>query len=250
MKLKLFALTPTPPKIVPAAPERRWMDEFPARHAYRCLPLAIANTYGWEILSPYDFSIRYNGGPRAEDIVFKAHGDAPHLSHFVATNFTHGVVTFHLGYMFRTEPGWHTMATGPVNRPKDGITPLSGVIETDWLPYPFTMNWHLTRPGVVKFEKDEPVCHVFPVPAGKLSEVEPELHNIADDPELEGQYKAWRDKREEFMVRFRNQDPDTLKQAWQRFYFRGEYPDGTPTEAPHTHKLRLADVTDLRKPTR
>jgi hypothetical protein len=250
MKLKLYALTPTPPKLVPAAPDRPWMDAFPARHAYRCLPLAIANTYGWEVLSPYSFSIRYNGGPRAEDISIKAHGDAPQLSHFVTSNFTHGIVTFHLGYLFRTEPGWHTLATGPLNRPKDGISPLSGVIETDWLPYPFTMNWQLTRPGVVKFEEGEPVCQVFPVPAGALSAVQPELWDIADDPELEAQYKAWREKREEFMVRFRAHDPDTLKQAWQRFYFKGEYPDGTPTEAPHTHKLRLAAPTDLRKPSR
>jgi hypothetical protein len=140
------------------------------------------------------------------------------------------------------------MATGPLNRPKDGVTPLSGVIETDWLPYPFTMNWHMTRPGTVTFEEGEPICHVFPVPARKLEEVEPEIVNIEEDPELQDQYKAWREKREQFMVRFRDRDPDTLKQAWQRFYFRGEYPDGEAAPQPHTHKLRLTEPLDLRKP--
>jgi hypothetical protein len=247
MKLKMFALSSNPPKVVPASPTRQWMDDFPARHAYRCLPLAIANSYGWEILSPYTFSIRYNGGKKGEDLIFKPKGEAPFLSHFVTSNFTHGIVTFHTGYMFRTEPGWHLMATGPLNKPKDGIVPMTGVIETDWLPYPFTMNWQLTRPGTVTFEEGEPICHVFPVVANKLEEIEPEIFDVGDDPELEGQYKAWREKREEFMSRFREKDPATLKQAWQRFYFKGEFPDGRTTEAPHVNKLRLPSPVDFRK---
>jgi hypothetical protein len=109
------------------------------------------------------------------------------------------------------------------------------------------MNWKLTRPGTVRFEEGEPICHVVPVAAGKVEEVEPELHDVADDPELEGQYRAWRDKREEFMVRFRDQDPETLKQAWQRFYFKGEFPDGGVAPVHHTNKLRLAAPVDLRK---
>ena len=43
--------------------------------------------------------------------------------------------------------GWNTFVTGPMNGIKDGIAPLSGVIETDWSPYSFTMNWRFTRPG-------------------------------------------------------------------------------------------------------
>lgn len=247
MKLKLFALTPEPPAVAPASPTRPWMDDFPARHAYRCLPLAIANGYGWELRSPYAFSIRYNGGSKAEDIVFKAEGEAPYLHHFVSSNFTHGIVTFHTGHIVRTEPGWHTVCTGPMNRPKDGISALSGVIETDWLPYPFTMNWQLTRPGTVRFERGEPFCQIFPVAAGAVAEAEPELFDVGDDPDLEGQYKAWRDKREEFMVRFRNQDPETLKQAWQRFYFKGEFPDGSAAGVQHTNKLRVAAPLDRRR---
>ena len=36
--------------------------------------------------------------------------------------------------------------TGPVNTAKDGIAPLSAVVETDWLPYSFSMSWRFTRP--------------------------------------------------------------------------------------------------------
>jgi hypothetical protein len=45
MKLHCFALNSDPPKIVPARASRQWMDDFPDRHAYRCLPLSIANAH-------------------------------------------------------------------------------------------------------------------------------------------------------------------------------------------------------------
>ena len=43
-------------------------------------------------------------------------------------------------------------AMGPPNHVKDGIQPLVGLVETDWLPFPFTMNWHLhpARPGALR----------------------------------------------------------------------------------------------------
>src|SRR5580765_7348373 len=120
-KLKMYALNASPPPVVPAARARPWMDAFPGRHAYRCLPLAIANGYGWDVLSPHAFTIEWNGGPAASDVIFKPVGVAHYLDHFVNAAFTHGIVTFHTGYLFRTEPDWHLLATGPTNAPKDGI---------------------------------------------------------------------------------------------------------------------------------
>jgi hypothetical protein len=246
MRLDCYATSARPPRLAPARADRPWMDAFPARHAYRCLPLSIANTYGWELLAPADLTIDWNGGPDAADIQFACADDAFSLDGFVMSNFTHGIVTFHTGYLFRTEPGWNLLATGPMNRPKDGISPLSGVVETDWLPYPFTMNWQLTRPGAVRFEKDEPYCLVVPVPAGALGEVQPHLHRVESNPELAAQYAAWRTKRSEFMAAFRAGDPATLRQAWQKYYFKGELPDSDQLAAGHVQKLRLAEPVDLR----
>jgi hypothetical protein len=247
VKLKIFALTDRPPPIVAAPRTRGWMDAFPGRHAYRCLPLDIANAYGWEVQSTHTFTIRWNGGNEPKDVVFEPEGNQPYLDHFVNSAFSHGVVTFHTGYLFRTEPDWHLLAMGPLNAPKDGIAPLSGIIETDWLPYPFTMNWRLTRPGAVRFEAGEPFCRVFPVRAGTLQSVEPEIFRLDDDPELAAQYRTWREKRDEFMARYRSGDAETLKQAWQKFYFRGLYADGAPTAAPHDANLELKAPTDRRR---
>lgn len=247
MKLKLLALAEHPPAIVRAERTRGWMDEFPGNHPYRCLPLTIANAYGWDLLSPYGFTATWNGGPSAQDLELVADDGAPFLSHFANGSFSRGVLTLHTGYLFRTDPGWHLVVTGPPNAPKDGICPLTGVIESDWLPYPFTMNWQLTRPGSVHFDREEPFCRVFPVPSGSVQASEPEVHDLTSEPELLRQYQVWREKRDEFMARYRGGDAATIKQAWQKFYFEGKYADGALTTAPHTAKLQAPAPRDLRR---
>jgi hypothetical protein len=221
------------------------MDAFPGRHAYRCLPLSIANAFGWELLSPSTFSIHWNGGPEAGDIQFEPHDGFHRLEHFVMSNFTRGIVTFHTGYLFRTEPGWNLLATGGFNRPKDGISPLTGIVETSWLPYPFTMNWQLTRPGTVRFEKDGPFCLIVPLPAAVLDDVQPVVLDLQADTALSSQYLAWRGKREEFMAGFRKGNPATLKEAWQKFYFKGELPAAAIAADDHVQKLHLAEPIEV-----
>ncbi len=198
--LECFALMPDPPVLAPASPSRDWMDRVPGRHAYRCLPMAIANTYGWEVLSPCHFAIDWNGGDRQADLTFRGLDDFPFLSHFVTSNFAMGIVTMHTGYMFRTPPGWNLMAAGPINLPKHGVAALSGVIETDWLPYPFTMNWQMTAPGTVEFHRGEPFCLVYPVAQNGVEAFAPEIREIDDDPELKQQFEAWRRSRSDFVT--------------------------------------------------
>lgn len=241
LTLECFALTPTLPKLAAADPKRAWMDAFPERHAYRCLPLAIANAYGWEILSPCSLDIEWRGGPETRDIKIKAADGFPDIEYFAASNFTRGIVTFHTGYLFRTSPGWQLMATGPTNKPKHGIAPLTGLIETDWLPYPFTMNWQLTAPGKVHFDKGEPICLIYPVPQGALNELTPVIKPITAEPDLARQFGVWREKREEFMRGFDANDPVVLKQQWQKYYFRGELAEAGTKATAHENKLRLND---------
>lgn len=43
----------------PSPPRRHWMDELP--HAYKCLPLLLANQWGWQILCPTDVVVTWDG---------------------------------------------------------------------------------------------------------------------------------------------------------------------------------------------
>ena len=152
------------------------MDKTGESFAYRCLPLNIANSYGWSFHLMHDFVVHWDGTNAVEGVTIKSDKD---VSRVVQSIFGHGIITFHTHGLFQTDPGWSLMASGPANAAKDGISPLSGIIETDWSPFSFTMNWQLTRPGQwVKFNKDDVFCTVFPVQRGVLESIEPELWPI------------------------------------------------------------------------
>lgn len=240
MRLTCYALHGDAPKIVPAPADRDWMNDFTGRHAYRCLPLAIANCYGWQILLPAQVKATWDGGDTIPGLTV----ETPR-THTAVSNFSRGVLTFDVPYIFRTEPGYHLIATGPSNTFKDGATALTAVIETDWLPYTFTMNYQMTRAGTVVWEENEPFCQIFVVPAGFQEAVEPELKNIWQNPELQDELAAWTRERTSFRGRQDRGEPEAIKEAWQRFYFTGKYPDGR-TAPSHQSKLRLKPIEDNR----
>ncbi len=250
MKLKCYAVGENTPVLRAAPLNRQWMDDFPDRHAYRCLPLAIANVNGWQILCPTPVEIEWNGGPRQSDLTITAlkplWGGLP-IGRFCKSNFSRGIVTFHTEYLFMTDPGWDLLATGSFNEPKDNATPLTGIIESDWLPYPFTMNWQITRPGRVRFDEDEPFCMVMPVQKQALVGFDVEIHRLSDNSDLKSQMDQFQTARGEFLKKFEQGDPVTLKQAWQRFYFTGQHPDGTRVDG-HVNKMRLSEPVDCRGP--
>lgn len=248
-RLECFPTRPNPPQLVPGRPDRDWMDAFAARHPYRCLPLSMANTTGWDLLCPFGFEAEWDGGLGADSIRFFPDADAELFEHFAVSHFTHGVLTFHVGWLFRTPPGWALRCSGSPNRFKHGIAPLEGLVETDWLPYPFTMNWRFTAPGRVRFEKDEPFCFIQPVPHRLIEAFEPVGTPLETDSDLGRQYEAWKEVRTDFNNRLADGDPEALKQAWQRYYFRGEYPDpAAPRPEAHVNKRRLAALPDIPAP--
>jgi hypothetical protein len=249
MKLECFPLVAYPPEIVPGRPQRAWMDAFNERHPYRCLPLTVANTTGWELLCPVGFTAEWNGGVRTQDIRFIPDEPHPGFKSFALSHFSHGVVTFPAGYLFRTPPGWSMWCEGPPNQIKDGIQPLVGLVETDWLPFPFTMNWRFTRPGRVRFEKGEAFCFLSLVEDKKLEDFEVEVRALESEPELKGQWEAWTTSRGQFNSALAQGDPAAIKTAWQRFYFRGEAPAAAETKpVDHVTRRRLQEPKTRGKP--
>ena len=242
MKLIAYMIDGHRMNIRPAPVEREWMDATGDRFAYRCLPLNIANAHGWEILCPSGFSAVWNG---SEDLAaINIQFDDGGAQRVAISHFGHGTLTFHISCLFRTEPGWDLMAQGPINRPKDGIAPLSGIIETDWAPYTFTMNWLFTQPEVdVRFEKDEPFCHIFPVQRGLLASVNPEIKDISSEPELERQYRTWNESRVKFNRELQQPGSPAQAERWQKMYYRGLLPDARPAIEDHITRLRLRPFT-------
>ncbi|MCL6250841.1 cupin-like domain-containing protein [Altererythrobacter sp. KTW20L] len=226
------------PRIRPASSRREWMDQTPESFAYRCLPLSIANSHGWEMLSPCGFSAEWNGGPAPGDVEIAVDPGARQSDHPEAL-FGSGILTFHIAGILRTPPGWNILVGGSPNAMKDGIAPLVGVIETDWSPFTFTMNWRFTRPGHrIQFEENEPFAFFFPVQRGVIEQFEPRVVPLGEAPQLEEQFAEWSRSRDAFQKRMEADPPASPSEKWQKFYYRGLDASGCPHVPDHQAKLR------------
>ena len=227
------------PLIRPAPATRAWMDDTPESFAYRCLPLNIANAHGWEVLSPCSFDAIWNGEAGIDAITIRPEpGAAP--ERLPVSLFGQGIVTFHIEGIFRTPEGWDLWVGGSPNRPKDGISPLTGVIETDWSPFTFTMNWRFTRPGHwIHFDAMEPICFIFPVERAAIEAFAPKFEPVGSDPATMARFQAWSRARDEFHERMATNPPRTPADRWQKHYYRGVDAGGQSLTKNHRSKLRL-----------
>lgn len=248
INLKCYRVTEHIAPIVPGRSKRAWMDATNQHYAYRCIPLTMANATGWELVMPFTFAAYWNGGPEKSDMRFEALDGYRHLRAMVRSDFGHGIVTFYPGYLFTTDPGWTLWARGAPNWPKDGIAPLEGLIETDWLPFSFTMNWLFTRPGKVIFEKGEPFCFVTPMPYHLIEQIVPEVQSIDSNPALRNEFKAWSKSRGEFIAKLDRRDPEVVRAGWQRYYVHGRTALGTSASTSHQNKRRVHDAVHLLDP--
>jgi hypothetical protein len=240
-ELTCHPLWPDSPALVPGRPERTWMDLTSEHYAYRCIPLTIANTSGWEIQLPFGFEAAWDGQDHLAAIQFRSGDDR--VSHMVSSHFGHGVITFHTGWLFKTSPGWALWAGGAPNTVKDGIAPLDGLVETDWLPFPFTMNWRFTRPGVVSFDAGEPFCFIALAPHAVMDDVRPRIAKLEDDLKLKTAYDTWSASRLDYNKRLGEREPRAVAEKWQRTYVqgRGGVDGGVPIY--HISKRRLKAAT-------
>jgi len=235
LELTGYEVGPEALAIRPAPLERAWMNETNDAFAYRCLPLNVANQLGWELLCPTGFRASWDGRVEQEGISleFDAEPSTVVLSHFGS-----GILTFRVRIVFRTSPGHDLWVSGPVNRPKDGIAPLEGLVETDWLPYTFTMNWIFTRPGhSVRFAAGEPIARIVPYPRGYAERFVPSLRALESDEKLQDQYWTWQYSREAFLESAGDASSEAARAGWQRHYMLGITHDGTE---PAEHRTRIA----------
>lgn len=234
MKLTAYRVVPGMRlQLRPAERSRQWMDDTTQRFANRCLPLTMANQYGWEILCSHRIQATWNGNTATNGIHIEyldGHGTPPASSHF-----GFGILTFSMPWLFRTPPGWNLLLRGPMNRPKAGIAPLDGLIEADWIDSTFTMNWKFTRTGTVQFDIDEPIGLLIPVQRDSLEAFEPEIRDIRSDPELAERFENWSKSRSTFIKDLREPGSQAQEERWQRDY----------TRSAEQTKLRLQPFVDL-----
>ncbi|WP_406695052.1 DUF6065 family protein [Singulisphaera sp. Ch08] len=220
---------------------RDWMDASERRYAYRCLPLTIANQAGWVIACPATFVVTWDGRNTREGLRIDFEPSTEPRDSRVLSHFGSGILTIAIPYLFRTPEGINLWTKGPCNQFKDGAHPLEGIIETDWLPATFTMNWKLTRPDLpVRFERGEAICMVVPVARGLAESLEPRQLPVQANPELHQQVFDWARSRADFNAALNVPDSEEARRGWQKEYTLGVMATGVRA-TEHQTSLRLKE---------
>jgi hypothetical protein len=119
-------------------PNRDWF----IKYASFCLPLTIANQYGFAIIAQHDADLFWDGSMnlQIDSQGFNNHNSIQQYSN----EFGPGVLTLDHKFLFRTPTGISLMAIQPPNYFIDGLQVVSGVVETDNLRRSFTFNIKVT----------------------------------------------------------------------------------------------------------
>src|SRR6185436_10092880 len=93
--------------------------------------------------------------------------------------------------------------------------------------------------GGLRFEEGEPFCMIFPVPRGLVDGVDPEIRDIAADPDTKRRYDMWNAAREQFNRDLREWKQAAVKEKWQKHYYRGVWPEGGEASPAPEHQIKL-----------
>jgi hypothetical protein len=136
---------------------------------YHCLPLSIGNMQGFSVSVPFGFDVIWNGGNSVEDVsIIKDEN----YNKFIGVNavdvkseFGYGIITIHLPITLKTPPGVNLMTIAPPNFPVVGLSPMTGVVESDNIRFTFTINIKIDIPNtIIRIEKDAPLAGILPIP--------------------------------------------------------------------------------------
>jgi hypothetical protein len=223
------------PRVTPGSFTRPWFTA----GMYHCLPLTMAGQLGWTVHNPSAIAAVWNGGPNADDLKVAN----PSQDNHATSHFGHGIITFNPGFYVRTSPEIDILVKGVPNHVKDGISPLEGLIETDWFDGSFTVNVRLTRPGlVVTWDVNEPLFQIVPYPRGWLEQFRTETCTEGDEhTAFFAKANPWDDARVASVERGRTGE----KQGWDGKYRKGRELNGTAAPSSHQTYMRVSPFPGL-----
>lgn len=217
-------------EIIPNKVKRKWMDETEG-NAYKCVPMNVANSYGWTVLSPIDFTATWDGGKHKNALSVDVGPSIPYT--IAASEFGHGILSIVPDFVVRTSKNVSLYVRGVPNQIAIGLQPFDGIVETDWLPFTFTFNYKFIKPGKLTIKKGQPLFSFFPIERGYIESFETKETKIYKDKEFYKDYLKYVELRE-------GQKTGNFKEE-DMAYSRGKIFDKEYIIENHTKKVVLSD---------
>lgn len=198
--------------------KRDWFDP----HFYRCLPLTIANQYGFVLKSQFDFNVLWSGGNDPGSVKFFFNEEQEEIDKkypLIDSHFGFGTFTVTPPFSLRTPPGINLMTINTPNHILPNITVMTGVVETDNLRRNFTFNFKIEQPNIMTcIPKGTPLASIIPIPRYFVENFKLEnAENIFSEEVVTEEFQARVDA-----VTKRHEVSTQLKNSVDKDYFIGK----------------------------
>jgi hypothetical protein len=172
--IDVYKIGQYPANIKQTSMKRDWMDSTYDSHAYRCFPVSLANTIGYEISFPEDISFIWDGiSDSTPDHVKIISGHK-----YVGTGRSNATISFSTSLIFKTSSNITMMHMPVPNFFVDGAQAFTGLISTSFYEDPMPAAWKITRANeVITIKANQPVVTIVPIPLKQISSLEMNIYS-------------------------------------------------------------------------
>lgn len=176
--------------IEPISVKRKWMDDTPDGHAYRCFPVTMANTIGWTLSCPVDVSFIWDGQiDTTPDRVKILSGEE-----YCYTGRGQGSVSFNTGLILKSEKNISVLSITPQNYFYEDFEVMSSLISTSFFNVDFPLAIKVKIPNKeITIKAGTPIATIIPISLTSLKDESIEIENFIKPEDYDAKLKSYGD---------------------------------------------------------
>jgi hypothetical protein len=158
--------------------KRDWMEKTAEKHAYKCFPVSLANTIGYELSLPVDVTFVWDGiNDSSADHVKVLSGEE-----FISNSRANATVSFKTGIVIKSDINISFLHMPVPNMFNDLYQTFTSIISTSFFDQEFPSAIRILKADkAITIKANEPFATLLPISLTSMSNIELNLNNFNMD---------------------------------------------------------------------
>jgi hypothetical protein len=158
--------------------KRDWMEKTAEKHAYKCFPVSLANTIGYELSLPVDVTFVWDGiNDSSADHVKVLSGEE-----FISNSRANATVSFKTGIVIKSDTNISFLHMPVPNMFNDLYQTFTSIISTSFFDQEFPSAIRILKADkAITIKANEPFATLLPISLTSMSNIELNLNNFNMD---------------------------------------------------------------------